>query len=289
MSGKNFHQLNSVSSLKLLYSRHYFIVLTLILTVFYFSFGTYRNLPYKIESDGKYYYQYLVSITFDKDIDFTNNYRVKQHPWMETEIDHYHFRDSVSSTTGKPINVFTIGPAILWAPFFLITLAVGKVLTFLNFSIDMNPFGKYFQYSVMYSGVFYCVAGLALLHKILNNYFSDSISKISIWLILITSPLFYYTIFEVSMSHVYDFFTFTLLIYVFVNVSKRRSWSYFIVLGLVGALHVLIRTQNIITVFIFSLILLIQYQRELRSFEWELWGKLLLYTATIAIGLLPLL
>ena len=53
----------------------YFFALFLFLTLSYFCFGTFKNWPYKIESDGKYYYQYLVSGYYDHDFDFSNNYR----------------------------------------------------------------------------------------------------------------------------------------------------------------------------------------------------------------------
>ena len=35
-------------------ARRYLIIVSIVLTISYFSFGTYRNWPYKVESDGKY-------------------------------------------------------------------------------------------------------------------------------------------------------------------------------------------------------------------------------------------
>ena len=50
--------------------------MSIYLVVIFFSFGTNRNRSYKIESDGKYHYQYVISLYLDNDIDFTNNYRL---------------------------------------------------------------------------------------------------------------------------------------------------------------------------------------------------------------------
>lgn len=236
-------------------ARRYLIIVSIVLTISYFSFGTYRNWPYKVESDGKYYYNFLISGLFDGDFDFTNDYRVKKLSWMKTDTDHYHFRDVINPETNKPLNVFTVGPALLWLPFFVLAFIAGQLISLLGVPIDMNPYGKFFQYTVMYSGVVYCTIGIVLLTKMLSRSFSDSISKIATWIVLVATPLYYYTVFEASMSHVYDFFTFTLLLFLILNASRHKDIAYYIFLGFSGALHVLVRTQNIATVFVMLLML----------------------------------
>jgi hypothetical protein len=52
------------------------ISLFIFLPLYRFCFGTYRNWPYKIESDENYYNQYLVSAFMDKYRGFTNNHNV---------------------------------------------------------------------------------------------------------------------------------------------------------------------------------------------------------------------
>ena len=77
-----------------------------VLVVAYFTFGGYRNWPYKVESDGKYYYHYLVSLLLDGDLDFANQYRIPQPAWMQASLDPYGFADQVSARTGRPANGF---------------------------------------------------------------------------------------------------------------------------------------------------------------------------------------
>src|SRR5215813_9907406 len=141
-----------------------FLLLTLFLSLSYFYFGTYRNWPYKIESDGKYYYQFLVSALMDMDFDFTNNYNADKYEWMRTPIDHYMWRKAINPKTGRPVNLFTIGLAILWSPFFVIASIFGKIINTFYSAIDMNPYGRYFQYTTMYSSVLYCITSLYLLY-----------------------------------------------------------------------------------------------------------------------------
>jgi hypothetical protein len=258
--------------------------LLLFLSVSYFAFGTYRNLHYKIESDGKYYYQYLVSGFYDRDFDFANNYLTPAYPWMGTEIDHYRLRDQVNSATGRPSNPFTVGPALMWLPLFLVALGAEKALNALGAGIDPNPWGKYFQYFVMYSAVIYAVLALYLLYRMLKVYFSDGSAKWTVWLLLVATNLFYYSVFEVSMSHVYDFAAYVAYLYLFLRAVRSRKVIDYVGLGLVGGLCVLVRTQNVVTVALFSTLLLgtLAVRRERSSI---LLGAG--YFVTLAVSMLP--
>ena len=264
----------------------YFLILFAFLSLSYFSFGTYRNWHYKIESDGKYYYQYLVSGFYDKDFDFANNYQTPKYEWMRTEIDHYGFKNNVSPITGRSTNLFTIGPSILWLPFFLVAKISANSLNMIGFQIDVNPWGKFFQYTVMYSAVVYTVITLYLLYRLLIRYFEHNIAIYAAWLLLISTNLFYYTVFEASMSHVYDLFTYVLFLFLFVESVENARPVVYLALAIAGVLHVLVRTQNILTIILFSVLLFLIpliSQKKLPSFK--LIG---IYGIVLFIGLLPI-
>lgn len=264
----------------------YFLAVIILLTFSFFKFGTYRNWPYKIESDGKYYYQFLVSGYYDHDFDFTNNYNIEAYSWMKNPIDHYEYKNIVNPITNRPTNVFSIGPAILWTPFFLFSKFLGWFLNLLNFQIDTSPWSKFTQYSVMYAAVVYCVLTLILLYMLLIQYFSKKVSILSTWLILVATNLYYYAVFEVSMSHVYDLFTFVLYLCIFSKCIRNREKVYFIGLALSGALNILIRTQNVVTIGLFSIALIIIIVKEQkRSFPFHLFG---IYFLVLFLGILPI-
>jgi hypothetical protein len=232
----------------------FFLTIFVILTVAYFICGTYRNRPYKIEGDGRYYYQFLVSLVYDQDIDFTNNYLTPKYDWMVLEIDSYGQRGRINPVTHKPSNVWTIGPAILWFPFFVAALGLGSFLNlFLAAPLDLNPWGLFMQYGVMFSAVVYTMLALWLVYLILKDYFKTKSILAALTVLLFASNLIYYALFEVSMSHVYDFFSLALFIYCFKKVSHNlnRRWG-FIALGAAGGLHTLVRTQNGLTIALFA-------------------------------------
>lgn len=261
----------------------YFIFLFFTLTFYFFTFGTWRNFPYKIENDGKYYYQYLISGVYDHDFDFSNNYLVEEYPWMKSPIDFANDRNKINPITQRPINVFTMGPAILWLPLYFVTKIVGVIINAVGLSIDLNPWGKFFQYGVMYSAVIYTILSLYMLYLLLMRFFSQKIAILSTWLLLISTNLFYYTIFEPSMSHVYDLFTFVLFIFLFIKCYQSQRTYFYLSLAFAGILNVLVRTQNLVVIFLFSTLLVIIPLTQRKKLPIK---SLLIYCCTLVIGLL---
>jgi hypothetical protein len=226
-----------------------------LLAAHYFAFGGYKNWPYKIETDGKYFYQYLVSAVYDGDLDFTNQYRTPKYPWMRAEIDSARLRDMVSPVTGRPANFFWPGSALLWLPFFAVCWSLGTLLNAAGFAVDMNPFGLWFQYGVMVAGPAYAALALALLGRLLSRIVSVESSRLALVLVLFASPLYYYTVFEPSMSHVYDFLAFVLYLLAVWGWVERGRPRDLAAVSLAGALFILVRAQNAATVALFSAVL----------------------------------
>lgn len=235
----------------------FFAAIFLILTITYFRLGSYDNWPYKIESDGKYYYQFLVSLVYDHDIDFTNNYLAPRYPWMVVPVDHYNLRNEINPVTHHPLNYWTIGPAILWFPFYLVTWVSGSLMNLLFHSqLDLNPWGLLMQYGTMFAAVVYTLLALWLIYLILKDYFKLYSILSALALLLFASNLLYYSSMEVSLSHVYDFFSLVLFLFCFKRVTSNPNNSfYFISLGAAAGLHTLVRTQNFLNIGIFALLL----------------------------------
>lgn len=257
----------------------------------FFAFGGYRNQPSKIESDGKYYYQFLLSLWFDRDLDFSNNYAMPPKPFMTQEVDHYGFAGQLTPT-GLPANVFTIGPAVLWVPFFAASYEAGTGLARLGAMEHEAPDGweRYFQYSVMFSAVLYSTLTLALLFDLLIPYFSTRSATASLAFIFWGSNWLYYCVFEPSMSHVYDLFTLTLLLWACLRgVARFGLWGYALV-GLAAGLQVLVRPQNLITVAILLLILVVP-RRSVTGQGVPLrirWRGVAVLSSTFVVAVLPL-
>src|SRR5258706_7519188 len=68
------------------------------------------QLGARLQSDGFYYFAYLRSLAFDRDVDFMNDYRM-----LGLGDKTYLFQPT---KTGHAESAWTIGPAIVWSPFF---------------------------------------------------------------------------------------------------------------------------------------------------------------------------
>ena len=265
------------------------LILHVLITALLFPLvGGYRNEPPKIESDGKYYYQYLLSVWFDGDLDFANNYRVDAEPFMKREVDHYGFKDQLTPI-GRPANIFTIGPAILWSPFFAGTHGVVSLLASAGVTSLAAPTGweLHFQYPVMFSALVYSALALVMLFDLLRRYFSEEAVAAGLLLIFWSSNWVYYCMFEPSMSHVYDLFTLVLFLWTSARAVRSDGWWLHAAAGAAGGLHVLVRTQNLVTVGIVIACLAVvtfrtRPRRRLR------WASLAILIAALVLALVPL-
>ena len=256
----------------------------------FFSFGGYRNQPAKIESDGKYYYQFLVSAWFDGDLDFANNSRVAAKPFMVQEVDHYGFAERLTAT-GRPINLFTVGPAVLWSPFFAVSYWAGSALSAMGV-LDSPPDGweRAFQLAVMFSAVVYSALTLVLLYQLLVELFEKQVVLTGLALAFWSTNWLYYCVFEPSMSHVYDLFTLVLLVWSCRWAVRRGGALPLLAAGGAAGLHVLVRTQNIVSVLVllawYALVPEVAEGRRRRLAERG--RERLLLAAALVVALLPL-
>ena len=92
--------------------RRVLICIGLLFVVLYVSSHTFfpRAHGRIVNGDAIQYYAYLRSLAIDGDLDFTNDYQI---------LYGTHDTSSSDTATGRPPNIYSIGPALLWSPFFL--------------------------------------------------------------------------------------------------------------------------------------------------------------------------
>jgi len=151
------------------------------------------------EGDGKYYYHYLVSAMCDHDLDFTNDYQRPRYPWEKTNADQYGSGVVVSKITGRPTNLFPGGVALLWSPFYMVTTLAATVIgSILGHGREFSPWGRLFQYSVMYSGVVFALGAMLLICRLQAKDHGHRAAVTTIVIILFGTNLLHYTVIEPS-------------------------------------------------------------------------------------------
>lgn len=189
-------------------------------------------------NDGVQNYAYLRSLLFDGDLDFTNEYAHYQtrHPeWFNhKEIP----RDPV---TGRPINLYGVGNALLWAPWVLAAHAAGHLANALGASLVLDGYSRLYEFAVGAGSCFYASAGILVIFTLLRRRFGDGRAFWACLTVWLASPLLFYMYFHPSMSHANSFFLASVLLAIYLGGDGPGRWC---ALGAVAGLVVLTRFQD---------------------------------------------
>jgi hypothetical protein len=151
-------------------------------------------------------------------------------------------------STRRWVNAHPIGVAIMQAPPFAIAHALTR---WTNLSPD--GFTMYYQHAVGLSGLFWIVAGLAVLARVLRRHFSDAVTAFTLVTILLGTNLYHYATFDSAYSHGYSFFLFAALLELTEQWHSAPSTRKSILLGVVAGLIILTRHTNALALIIFPL------------------------------------
>ncbi|MHA1490648.1 MAG: hypothetical protein ACTSRI_13450 [Promethearchaeota archaeon] len=197
--------------------------------------------------DGLYYFSQLISIFEDGDLDIYNN--LKNFPLPIRKVP----------------NQWSIGPALFWAPFYI----VGHLFYNPGVFIFSTVTGFYPEYMLIFyfdiclvnlGTLFYTYFGLKILGIALKKYYPEGFSPILVQIsILLCTPLLFYVFDRPLMAHAISFCLVSILIYLWVVwhdelKSKQMFWIFF-TLGIAS----LVRWQNIL----FAVIFLPQIQKTI--------------------------
>ena len=195
-----------------------------------------------IEADAKGYYAYLPAVFIYDDLNFGFFDEIEKEKYYHENL-YYDYR---SGANGKVINKYYCGTALAELPFFLAAHLLTNILRF-----DADGYSKTYPILISIAALFYLLIGLIFLRLFLKFY------KINEWqksLILVTAVfgtnLFYYTVCEPGMSHIYSFAFISMFFYYTTQYFASFRKKYLIKLAIILGLIVLIRPINGLIVFI---------------------------------------
>src|SRR5690606_36366779 len=195
-----------------------------------------------IEHDAISYYAWLPAtfIYHDLSLSFADNYQGphKFIVWPE------------KGPRGKYVIKTSMGLSLLWTPFFL----AGHVAALIS-GADAGGYSPPYKFFLLVSALFFLAAGLVYLRRILLQDASDTITAIVLAAFVIGTNLYWYTLYQGTMSHVYSFALINAFIWYSIkwhSEGDRKAWSA-LRLGLLIGLITLIRPTNIFIVLFFLL------------------------------------
>jgi MFS family permease len=155
-----------------------------------------QQWKYIIMSDGKGYYAYLPAIFIYDDLNFGFHDTIEKKYY--DEHSKYDYR---SKAHGKLLDKYFSGVALLQSPFFLAGHACAKIS-----GAPADGYSKPYAIAVNLAAIFWLTIGLLCLRKLLLQFGASRVTATFVlFCIFFGTNLFYYTIGEPTMSHVYSF------------------------------------------------------------------------------------
>lgn len=194
------------------------------------------QLGARLQSDGFYYYAYLRSMAFDRDVDFRNDYQLlglgdKRHLFEPTP-------------TGYAHSAWTIGPAIVWAPFVAVGHLVASSLASSNPDVSTNGVSFPYRQSVCIAGLFYGLLGCWFCYRLTARFHPASLAAAGTSVVAGGSFMLWYIVKEPSMTHAPSMAAVAGFTWAWLATRERRTPPQWALLGLLAGLMTLIRWQN---------------------------------------------
>lgn len=214
------------------------IIILLANLILFSSYRFWAGNSRVISWDVTLYYSYLPAFFIYDDISFENvaeGFNGKEFYLNEDE-------------NGNRYVKMTSGLAILYSPFFF----GAHTFAMLSPHYKADGFSTPYPFALLLSSIFYCFLGLLFLRKVLLKHFTERVVGFTLVVLYFGTNMLYYTIKE-PMSHIYNFFLFSALLYFYFSFLEHKSWGKAIGIGIVSGLIVLIRPVNVI-MFLFPII-----------------------------------
>jgi hypothetical protein len=207
------------------------LILLLLPTLAQFHFAGGR-----INGDGIMYYCYVRSLMKDHDLDLANEY---DHYGLLTRGDL-----SMPTRTGLRRSIFSVGPALVWAPFFMAGEAAARAQALTGTPVDLSGYGPHHRNAVALGSLLYGFAALLLIHGLLRRHFTAMTALGATLLVWGATFLHWYMVQQPTMSHAVSTFAAALALWLWDRDRGARGFGAHLLLGLVFGLAMCIRWQN---------------------------------------------
>lgn len=250
---------------------HYILTLGLLASLFQF-----HATPERRVGDGFFYYAHLHSFWKDFDARLDNEYQL----YGIGERSNLQQRTS----TGYLRNNFSVGPAILWSPFFGMGELVGRWMRFVGRQ-DVNLLGNGPAHwnAVSLGSLLYGFAAVLLIQSLLRRYFSAVYAFAGAALVWLATSHHWYMVHQPIMSHATAAFVAAWFVWWWDGSRLARSDTDAVALGLIGGLAAAVRWQN----GLIWLLPLFDWLRGARARDWSVVRRGPLFLLGVVLALIP--
>lgn len=252
-------------------------------TLFTIGLALQLQLGARLQSDGFYYFAYLRSLAFDRDVNFMNDYRM-----LGLADKTYLFQPTA---TGHAESAWTIGPAIVWSPFFAVGHLAASRLRASGTDVATDGTSYPYRQAVCVGSLFYGLLGCWFAYRLTRLFFPGSLGAPAVALTVTGSFMLWYLVKEPSMTHATSMTAVAAFTWMWAATRDRRTLRWWAALGLLAGVMALIRWQNVLFAVLpglDALQLLWRHRRErgARELREAITGSAVFLACTLA-GFLP--
>jgi len=219
-----------------------------------------------VRGDGVGYYAFARAPLIEHSLDFTRDYQHANDSFREARLDENGQPKSYFRTpTGHLDNHFTVGPAILWTPFLLLTHAGVLLAHALGSSVAPDGFSAPYRIAMALATAIYGFLGLLLAFRLARQYVEERwalLATVSIWW---ASSLPVYMYFNPSWSHAHSCFAVALFLWYWHETRSSRSLAQWLILALIAGLMLNVYYANAMVLVVLGIEALRQYYFVFRS------------------------
>lgn len=191
-----------------------------------------------IAGDAQGYYSYLPALFIYQDLDYK---------FIETDAAQYYPENGMKdfifeAPNGEKVNKTFPGVAVLYAPFFFAAHVSALVL-----GLPADGFSSIYQVFFDFGLWFYFLFGLIFLRKLLEKlHFSSKIALFSTILIAFGTNMFFYTVYDQSVTHIHNFFMINGMLLCLANWFENGKIKWLVISLMLLALIGITRPTNIL-------------------------------------------
>jgi hypothetical protein len=249
-----------------------------------------------VRGDGVGYYAYVRAVLINHNLHFEKDWLMANSSFAQGRVDASgHLQTDQYSPTGYVKNHFSVGPAILWAPFLIAAHGAVLVMDRVGAHIPADGYSRPYL-TVMAAGTaFYGFLGLLLAFDMSSHYVEERWALLATLGIWFGSSLPVYMYFNPSWSHAHSAFAVALFLWYWHRTRGERTFSQWLLLGLMAGLMINVYYPNAILLLIPALEAAVNYSRVIKATAHnatdaiDLLGKQALFVAVTGTALVPTL
>lgn len=193
--------------------------------------------------DALHHYVQLRSILFDGDLHFRNEY-IRMYGLRGGEPGaEWIYQDTV---TGHVRNLMPVGPAILWAPLFVLVGGLTSLGSLLGVSGPPDGYSRVFQATAGISGVAAAATGVLLSWRASALLFSLRAAAWATLILWLSSSAVYYSLVAPNYSHAASLLATSAFWCVWIRTRETAGTRRYALLGALVGLAALMRWQDVI-------------------------------------------